>query len=76
MKRIKTALICEKADMEFNLEKRTVGFERKQELLTPEIIVKKDFLMFIIQTKSLDVKNENIIIITQSNVILNKFEPE
>ncbi|KAB8039958.1 hypothetical protein GCL60_06765 [Silvanigrella paludirubra] len=73
---IKTALICEKTDMEFNLEKRAIGFERKQEFLNPDIIVKKDFITFNIQTKVIENKIDNVIIVTQSNSLLNKFEPE
>ena len=40
------------------------------------IIVKKDFITFNIQTKVIENKIDNVIIVTQSNSMLNMFEPE
>lgn len=73
---VRTALICEKADMDFNIEKRSVGFDRTQDLLNPEIVVKNDFLLFTININNVEPKNDNVIIITQNNNHLNKFEPD
>ncbi|WP_158996639.1 type VI secretion system baseplate subunit TssK [Pigmentibacter ruber] len=73
---VRTALICEKADMDFNIEKRSVGFDRTQDLLNPEIVVKNDFLLFTINISNVEHKNDNVIIIKQNNNNLNKFEPD
>ncbi len=73
---VKTALICEKADMDFNIEKRSIGFDRNQELVNPEIVIKNDFLLFSINITNVETKNDNIIVITQNNNNLSKFEPD
>ena len=73
---IKTALICEMSEVNFNREKRAIGYERKQEFSNTDIIVKKDYLIFSIQTIIIEKKSENIIVISQSNNALSKFEPE
>lgn len=73
---VKTALICEKADMDFNIEKRCIGFDRKIELINQQMFIKNDFLLFSVNISNAEIKNENTIIITQNINNLSKFEPD
>lgn len=73
---LNSALICEISDVNLNREKRSLGFERNQEINSSDLNLEDKYLVFTVQTKCINNKNENIIVINQSNSELNKYEPE
>ena len=62
--------------MDFNIEKRCIGFDRKIELINQQMFIKNDFLLFSVNISNAEIKNENTIIITQNINNLSKFEPD
>ena len=71
-----TSLICEKAEYHSMIEKRSLGYERKNEYADIETNLKNDYVFFSVKLSSNQNLSENTLIISQSNSKFSLYEPD
>ncbi len=71
-----TALICEKVEYHSMIEKRSLGYERKNEYADIETNLKNDYVFFNVKLLPNQVLSENTLIISQSNTRFSQYEPD